>query len=176
MDNMPYYRLVKYHEELLGPYAPSLNIWQLQDLLRCEISTSAVNRGEYKLPFSEKYVSCLPFDQFARVVKPIKIEGEKHLPNWDTLFKSIKKIGLKVPLLVEEIDIKNPADPDDVPYITIEGKHREAVLSYLHQRPFKNNVRCLLVKRDNNYTQYMMGKAHPLTLKDSGIILKREKK
>ncbi len=147
-----YYRIVKHVQSLVGSEIP-LNVLQLQDVAGTEIAME-----DFKGGLSEKYLTHIRLGDICGCHVPathINEEMRKGYP-WDALARSIKEIGIKVPVLLERIYTKGKNY-----YIALEGKHRLTAATTI--KPFNPGmlVPSVIVDRDNVYTDKMYKKKHP---------------
>ena len=80
---------------------------------------------------------------------------QAHYP-WDKLTASIAKLGIRIPVLLEQITRKGV-----LYYFPIEGNHRLTAATRI--KPYNPNllVPCIFVVKDLEYTNYMKEKEHP---------------
>jgi len=145
-----YYKTIKYHEEIFGDNTP-VNIFQLMYVMGTEPTYSPI-------PFSSKFIDYVSISKMGiKKLAFASMKDRNHYP-WDALVLSIEKNGIQKPLLVHEL---NPR----LSYRVIEGKHRFKAISMLS---IDAKIPCLLVKFDEDYIVYMIGKQHPNPLASIG--------
>ncbi len=152
-----YYRIVKYARGLAGTEIP-LNIIQLQEVVGTEVALKDFKKG-----LSSKYLTYVKLGDVIGCEKPathINDEMKKSYP-WVALVQSIKEIGIKVPVLLERIFIKEKNY-----YLALEGKHRLTAATII--KPFNPDmlIPSVIVDRDNVYTDRMYKKKHLKTMKE----------
>lgn len=151
MPVIPYYRLEKFHTEICGNDAP-VNIRQLLKLVGGE--------AKYKMEdinkIDDKYIDKIPLHEFYGCRYPHTeplTELDKVKYQWEKLELSIQRDGIKIPLIVQRIIVKNIEY-----YQTLEGHHRLQTIVLM--KPFNPDrlIPVLVVKQDMKYTEYMNNK------------------
>lgn len=156
MKEILYYRIVDYHEALVG-HDVSLNIFQLLGLLKSE------PRDLDPMPtIDNKYFTYIKMGSLARMkdgpTSPIDELVKQSYP-WLDLIDSVRRLGIVIPILVTKIVI----DKRDY-YVTLEGRHRLLACAHVVKFDQEHSVPSLVVDKDEAYTEIMHGKEHPRNL------------
>lgn len=144
MNVVEYYRITKWHSELLGNEIP-VNIWQLYELFEIKLWVSGCK-------CVDKCITYVKLDDIPAFYDNIPELTEDMLEAypWENLIESIKSNGILNPILLERIVVGGK-----IRYFVVEGKHRLAALSCCINICNEYSIPSILLDKDYDYTEYM---------------------
>ena len=150
MNEVLYYRIVDYHEEITGDGKP-LTIEQLMNLVGTEISLSEYLKKEDKI--DKKYIPYVKIHNFVNVGENVNIDAvimhtSKSLQKypWQKLADSLKENGMFVPVIAEKLVRGNR-----ISYQVLEGKHRVTATLLIEPYDKDTLIPCLVVEQCDHH-------------------------